>query len=60
VPGALRAEKDSQALAEVSATLDALCERLANLPNVSVGLGEELIKLDAVAQVLRKLAARQK
>ena len=57
VPKALQSEKTSESLAEVSARLDALCERLAYQPNMSLELGEELIKLDAIAQILRGLVA---
>jgi hypothetical protein len=58
VPEALQTRKESSSLAAVSATLDALCERLANQPNMSLEVGEELIKLDAIAQLLRELAAK--
>lgn len=43
-------------LAEISAALDQLCERLAQTQRMSVEFGEELIKLDCLAQSLRRLA----
>ena len=43
-------------LPEVSAALDALCERLARTPDMSIELGEKLIELDTIAQSLRRLA----
>jgi hypothetical protein len=43
-------------LAAVSEALDRLCEDLAGTPNMSVQLGEKLVKLDSVAQALRRIA----
>ena len=40
-------------VASVSAQLVEICERIAALPGMSVGLAEELVKLDAVAQSLK-------
>lgn len=45
-------------LAAMSADLDAICERMARTEGMSLELGEELVKLDALAQALRRLAAR--
>jgi hypothetical protein len=44
----------------ISAALDEVCERLATVPGMSVQLGEELIKLDVIAQSLRGMVARLK
>jgi hypothetical protein len=46
----------SKSLDDISTTLDAVCERLAAMPNMTVELAEELVKLDVVAQDLRELA----
>jgi hypothetical protein len=43
-------------LGEISAALDETCERLAQTPIMSIAFGEELIKLDSLAQSLRRLA----
>ena len=48
----------AQGLVELSATLDDICERLVMLGDISGPLGEELMRLDAVAQSLRCLAGR--
>lgn len=40
----------------VSAELEAICERLAAAPNLSVEFGEELVRLDSLARVLQQLA----
>ena len=40
-------------VASASAQLVEICERIAALPGMSVGLAEELVKLDAVAQSLK-------
>lgn len=44
-------------LTAASAELDEICERLASA-KMSVELGEELLRLDALAQSLRRLAKR--
>lgn len=57
VPRELQQSLDTgQSLAMISQTLDQICERLARTPNMSVELGEELLRLDATAQSLRKIA----
>ena len=40
---------------EISAELEACCERLAALPDLSLDCHEELLKLDAIAQSLRRV-----
>jgi hypothetical protein len=45
-----------ETLQGISASLDQLCERLAQTPGMSVELGEDLLKLDSIAQALRRLA----
>jgi hypothetical protein len=45
-----------QSLPAISAELDRICERLASTSAMSVEFGEELLKLDAVAQLLRQAA----
>ena len=57
-PAARAADFDlvEDSLPEVSAALDALCERLARTPDMSIELGEKLIELDTIAQSLRRLA----
>jgi hypothetical protein len=57
VPQELELESP-QSLQEISAALDQVCERLASLPDVPLELGDELVKLDTLAQLLRGLAAR--
>jgi len=49
-----------QSLAELSVTLDAICERLTSIGEISGPLGEELVRLDAVAQSLRVRSRRKK
>jgi hypothetical protein len=47
---------EGESLPEISASLDRLCERLARTERMSVEFGEELLKLDTIAQSLRRLA----
>ena len=42
-------------LKQMSADLLQICERIAALPNLSVGLGEELLKIEATAHALREV-----
>jgi len=57
VPRELQQSVDTgETLATISRTLDQICERLARTPNMSIELGEELLRLDAIAQSLRKIA----
>lgn len=43
-------------LAQMSAELNEVCERLANLPGMSATLAEELVRLDSLAQRLGAFA----
>ncbi|HEX3422268.1 MAG TPA: PilZ domain-containing protein [Sphingomicrobium sp.] len=45
-----------ETLRSISQALDEVCERIARAPNMSIELGEELLRLDAIAQSLRKIA----
>lgn len=45
---------DVMSLPQISAALDALCERLAAVDEIPTGIAEELVKLDTLAQALRK------
>ena len=58
--GAVPPESQDQgtelSLAEISAALDETCERLAQTQRLSEEFGEELLKLDSIAQALRRLA----
>lgn len=51
--------KDSQTLPEISASLEAICKRLGTIPEISDAFGEELVKLDAVAQSLRRISVKK-
>jgi hypothetical protein len=50
-----RASRES--LAAISVALDGICERLASAPAMSVEVAEELLKLDSIAEALRRAAA---
>lgn len=56
VPTELQDAGDPPSLAAISAELDEVCESLAGTPNISIELGENLLKLDSVAQNLRRFA----
>jgi PilZ domain len=57
VPRDLQQSLDTgPSLAAISQTLDQICERLARTPTMSIELGEELLRLDAIAQSLRQIA----
>jgi hypothetical protein len=58
VPQSTDSLKDEDALGLISAELDRICERFANTRNMSVEFGEELLRLDVIAQTLRQLAGR--
>jgi hypothetical protein len=49
---------DGPTLPEISATLEAICDRLGTFPEISDAFGEELVKLDAVAQSLRRISGK--
>jgi hypothetical protein len=44
-------------LAEISGELDAICERLADAPTMSVELAEQLLRLNVVARNLQQISA---
>ena len=56
VPRELQIREADESLAAISQALDQICERLARTPNMSIELGEELLRLDAIGQALRKIA----
>ena len=56
-PPALPANPNAS-LAEMVAELDRICERLAASPNLTVEMGEDLVRLDAIARKLQQLADR--
>lgn len=56
VPKGLQAAPTVESLASISAALDQVCERVAAMPNMSIELGEELLRLDAIAHSLRSFA----
>jgi hypothetical protein len=45
-----------ETLASISRALHEICDRLARTPNMSLELGEELLRLDAINQSLKKIA----
>jgi hypothetical protein len=47
----------SPSLGEICIALDAICERLAGSPAMTVEMAEELVKLDALSRALQQLAA---
>lgn len=51
------ARVDTPSLGRLSIELDGICERLAASPAMTVELGEELLKLDALARALQQLAS---
>jgi len=56
VPRNLQRPASQDSLPVLSAALDQICERLAGISGISVEMGEELVKLDTIAQSLRHLA----
>jgi hypothetical protein len=54
----VRIDAQAPSLARISAELQAICECLAGSPTVMVEFGEELVKLDTLAQTLKQLARR--
>jgi hypothetical protein len=54
----VRIDAQTPSLARISAELQAICECLAGSPTVTVEFGEELVKLDTLAQRLQQLAHR--
>jgi hypothetical protein len=57
-PGQPLAEKSSNrlSLGQISRELDAVCERLAASPELSVEVGEELLKIDVLSRALQQIA----
>lgn len=57
---AIPASADTQApsLGQIGADLQAICERLAGSPIMMIEFGEDLVKLDTLAQTLQQLARR--
>jgi hypothetical protein len=59
-PGSLPADAQTggrlDSLRSISTALDEVCESLAATANMSLELGEQLIKLDSIAQALRRVA----
>jgi hypothetical protein len=51
------ARAEALSLGRLSTELDGICERLAASPAMTVELGEELLKLDALARALQQLAS---
>jgi hypothetical protein len=51
-----KASAPKESLPVISAALDQICERLGAHPGMSIELGEDLMKLDAIAQSLRRIA----
>ena len=45
-------------LAQISAELDGICERLADSPGMTTHVAEELLRLDALARQLHQLSGR--
>ena len=56
LPAARAIGPADHSLAVLSSALDQICERLASDPAVMVDLGEEMIKLDIIAEALREHA----
>lgn len=55
-----QASENEETLAAISKALDQICERLSRTPNMSIEMGEELLRLDAIGQSLRKIATGRK
>jgi hypothetical protein len=51
-------EARAPSLERISQELQAICDRLASSSTMMVEFGEELVKLDTLAQTLRQLAAK--
>jgi hypothetical protein len=52
----LAAAPDTPTLVRISAELDGICERIAASPSTTVEVGEELVRLDALARALQQIA----
>ena len=51
-------ESQRPSLERISLELQVICDRLAGSPTMTVEFGEELVKLDTLAQTLRQLASK--
>ena len=49
---------EAPSIGEISAGLHEVCQRMAAMPDTSIEFGEELLKLDALAQQLGRIASR--
>lgn len=47
---------NEQSIETISSALDQVCDELAATPGMSIELGEKLLRLDTIAQSLRRLA----
>lgn len=50
------ADPDTPTLVRVSAELDGICERISASPAMTMEVGEELVRLDALARALQQIA----
>lgn len=51
-------ESQKPSLERISQELEVICDRLAGSPTITVEFGDELVKLDTLAQTLRQLAGK--
>lgn len=56
LPFEIEAPTGLNTVVEVSRALDQACDELAATPDISIELGEKLLRLDSIAQTLRRLA----
>lgn len=56
LPVGLQVASDTETLGQLCAALDDICERLAGERNMSIGFAENLLRLDAIAQSLRRMS----
>ena len=54
LPFDVHVDQERDTLSVLSAALDQVCQRFADAPAFSLEMGEDLIKLDAIAQSLRR------
>lgn len=57
VPPDLLDGRGADTLRSISAELDEVCENLATSAEVSIAVGEQLLKLDSIAHALRQIAS---
>ena len=53
-----RAEAEQQTLESLSGQIQTIAERLASLPSITEQMGEELLQLEAIAHILRRIPRR--